>query len=354
MEFGGLLRYTYLLVAARSFSALEASVTTVRSFTGAAETAVPDEIIHVPGKEGRNVTVHAYLNEVAKKAKVEGRPCVTYITLHGTTPFDPGILLMLTSRIGGGFVLRRHGRDAGFIKHLLQSAVLAPIPLIILDSDYPHAPEYPFPAAIEDISSLVAYIRSRPDLYDPTKLLLGGFSAGANIALGVSTYLGERAINAGEPHPIQGIVAFYPPVNMTGSRRYENVERVQPRRTIHRVILPKNMGDFIHACYFNPSPDPGEDKRKPYASPALADVGTFPSKVLLITCEYDGLQASSEKFRAKLKTEGDGRIDVRGRCIEGVGHGWDGMITKEGVPGWKERVEAYDEAVKLVRDVAAN
>jgi hypothetical protein len=40
--------------------------------------------------------------------------------------------------------------------------------------------------------------------------------------------------------------------------------------------------------------------------------------------------------------------------VEGVGHGWDGMITKEGVPGWKERVEMYDEVAKLVHDVAAN
>ena len=353
MEFGGLLRYTFLLAIAKSLNAVATSVTTIRSFIGTAETAVPDEIIHVPGKEGRNVIVHAYLNEAAKRAKVKGRPCVTYITLHGTTPFDPGILLILTSRIGGGFILKGQGRDAGFIKHLLQSAVLDPIPLIILDSDYPHAPEYPFPAAIEDISSLVAYVRSRPDLYDPTKLLLGGFSAGANIALGVSTFLGEKAINAGEPHPIQGIVAFYPPVNLTGNRGRTGLN-VQPSHPIPGAVIPKQMSDFFDACYFNSSPDPDGDKRKPHASPALADVATFPSKVLLITCEYDHLQASSEQFRAKLKTEGDGRIDVRGRCIEGVGHGWDGMITKEGVPGWKERVEAYDEAVKLVRDVAAN
>ena len=106
------------------------------------------------------------------------------------------------------------------------------------------------------------------------------------------------------------------------------------------------------ACYFCNSPDPDADKRKPYASPIFAEVGTFPSKVLLITCEYDTLRLAGEEFRAKLKTEGDGKIDVRGRRIEGVGHGWDGMVKKEGVPGWKERVEMYDEAAKLVRDVA--
>ena len=55
---------------------------------GAIETSLPDEIISVPGKKGRNVTVHVYFNEAAKRAKAEGRPCVTYITLHGTVPFQ--------------------------------------------------------------------------------------------------------------------------------------------------------------------------------------------------------------------------------------------------------------------------
>ena len=112
------------------------------------------------------------------------------------------------------------------------------------------------------------------------------------------------------------------------------------------------MTNFFDACYFHSSPNPDEERQKPYASPILADVNTFPGKVLLITCEYDGLRTSSEEFRAKLMA--DGKIEVRGRIVEGVAHGWDSEITKEGAPGWKERVETYDEAAKLVRDVAAN
>jgi len=232
----------------------------------------------------------------------------------------------------------------------LQSAVLGSTPLVILDSDYPHAPEYPFPAPIEDVASLVTYVQAHPDLYDSNKLLIGGFSAGANIALGVSTLLGEEAIRAGKPHPLQGVAAFYPPVNLAD--RHMNPEIVPPPHPIPGMIIPKQMADLFDACYFCYSPDPDGDKRKPYASPIFADVGTFPSKVLLITCEYDKLQASGEKFREKLK-EGNGKMDVRGRGIEGVGHGWDSRIRKEGDPGWKERTETYDEVVKLIHDVAA-
>ena len=348
MTIGELLHYSFLRVAAGSFSGLQTGHTIVGSLLGTIETSVPDEVITVPGKAGRSVAVHVYLNEAAKKAKAEGRPCVTYITLHGTAHFHAYSKYLLVL-LGGGFILKRHGRDAGFINHLLQSSILESIPLIILDSDYPHAPEYPFPAPIEDISSLVAYVQAHPDIYDPTKLLIGGFSAGANIALGVSTFLGEEAIRANKPHPLQGVIAFYPSVNQANRL---DPSLVQPPHPIPGMVIPKRMSDFFMACYFYNSPDPDADKRKPYASPIFAEVGTFPSKVLLITCEYDTLRLASEEFRAKLKTEGDGKIDVRGRRIEGVGHGWDCMIKKEGDPGWKERVESYDEAAKLVRDVA--
>jgi len=276
-----------------------------------------------------------YVNEAAKTAKAASRPCATYINLHG-----------------GGFVLNRHGRDIGFIKHLLRTNILNSIPLIILDSDYPHAPEFPFPAPIEDIVSLVAYIQARPDLYDSTRLFVGGFSAGANIALGVITLLGEEALRAGKPHPIQGVVAFYPPVNFT-STSGDTKQPLRPPHPIPGVILPKQMTDFFDACYFR-SPDADGDKRKPHASPIFADVAAFPPRILLVSCEYDTLQASDEELRAKLKMDGKGKIDVRGRSIEGVGHGWDSMITKEGVPGWEERVEMYDEVAKLVRDVVTD
>ena len=259
------------------------------------------------------------------------------------------MLPILTGFVGGGFILKRHGRDAAFINHLLRSTVLESIPFILLDSDYPHAPEYPFPAAIEDIASLVAYVQAHPDLYDSTKLLIGGFSAGGNIALGVSTFLGEEAVRAGKPHPIKGVVALYPPVDLASRHK----DPVRPPHPIPGMIIPKSLKDLFDACYFL-SPDPDGEKRKPHASPIFANVGTFPSTIYLITCEHDKLLASSEEFRAKLLTEGGGKIDVRGRVIEGVGHGWDGMVTKEGAPGWKEKVETYDEVAKLVHELATN
>jgi hypothetical protein len=87
MTIGDLLRYSLLLSAARSFRALETGFMTLGSYSGAIETSVPEEVIVVPGKEGRSITVHVYVNEAAKTAKAASRPCATYINLHGTAYF---------------------------------------------------------------------------------------------------------------------------------------------------------------------------------------------------------------------------------------------------------------------------
>ena len=87
MTIGELLRYSYLRIAAGLFNWFHTGSTIVGSLSGTIETSVPDEVISVPGKSGRSVAVHVYLNEAAKKAKAERRPCVTYITLHGMTHF---------------------------------------------------------------------------------------------------------------------------------------------------------------------------------------------------------------------------------------------------------------------------
>lgn len=87
MSLRDLLHYLFLHIVAKSFCGLVATFAAVGSLIGTIERIVPDEQITVPGKKGRNVSVHVHLNEAAKRAKAERRPCATYITLHGTAPF---------------------------------------------------------------------------------------------------------------------------------------------------------------------------------------------------------------------------------------------------------------------------
>src|SRR5258708_33552265 len=98
MAFGDLLRYAFLFSAAGTFRALTTGITTDGLLVGILERNAPDEIISVPGKERRSVTVHVYLNEAAKSARAEGRPSVTYVNMHGTTPFQAGPIYLLAYR----------------------------------------------------------------------------------------------------------------------------------------------------------------------------------------------------------------------------------------------------------------
>jgi hypothetical protein len=86
MAIGDLLHKSFLFSAAKSFSALETSYTTIALYLGTLEARTPDKVIYVPGNEGRNITVHVHMSEAAKRAKAEGHPCVTYVNLHGAVP----------------------------------------------------------------------------------------------------------------------------------------------------------------------------------------------------------------------------------------------------------------------------
>ena len=70
----------------------------------------------------------------------------------------------------------------------------------IVSVDYRLSPEHKFPAAIEDALAVLAWLRATgTDLgIDPSRLSLGGASAGANLALGAALMSRDR----GEPGQI--------------------------------------------------------------------------------------------------------------------------------------------------------
>jgi len=67
---------------------------------------------------------------------------------------------------------------------------------IVLDSDYRKAPQNPFPACIQDAEDVCLYVLAHPEVYDVSKISVGGSSAGACIALAVGAKLGPEKIQA--------------------------------------------------------------------------------------------------------------------------------------------------------------
>ena len=77
--------------------------------------------------------------------------------------------------------------------------------IIVISLDYPKAPSHKYPAAVNALTDLVKAVLSDETLpLDKKKVAIGGFSAGANLALAVSQNHRDK---------IGGVVAFYPAVD---------------------------------------------------------------------------------------------------------------------------------------------
>jgi len=103
---------------------------------------------------------------------------------------------------GGGFVLCSLDTHDRVMRLLALDSGAA-----VIGVDYRMAPEYPFPAPLDDCVAAVRWIRAEAAALgvDPDRLVLAGDSAGANLAL--ASLLDLRA--AGEADGVRGAALFY-------------------------------------------------------------------------------------------------------------------------------------------------
>ena len=93
------------------------------------------------------------------------------------------------------------------------AASLASSGYVVIAIDYRHAPEWQWPAQIEDVRTALSWIAKHAAEYggDPNKIVLIGRSAGAHLA--------TMAAWAGSPVKIRGVVSYYGPVDLVESYR---------------------------------------------------------------------------------------------------------------------------------------
>jgi acetyl esterase/lipase len=207
----------------------------------------------------------------------------------------------------------------------------------VLDASYALAPEYPFPAALEDVEDLVLQVLGHPDKYDAKNIVLSGFSSGANLALAASANPEQSKI---PKNAIRAVSVFYPPTNMT----------IAPaeKRTVDGSLpnIPTPLAIIMSAFRTSYMP-PGVDPTNPRLSVLMADPNNFPDHVLIITAEKDRLTPEAEELAAKLKGVGK---QVLLKRFDGVGHGWDKTKDEESNDA-KVREEAYDLVIRFLSDI---
>ena len=175
----------------------------------------------------------------------------------------------------------------------------------IVSVDYRLSPEHKFPAAIEDALAVLAWLRATgADLgIDPSRLSLGGASAGANLALGAALMSRDR----GEPG-----LAFL--LLMYGA--YGGGAETESARLFGggEFGLTSTAMQYFWNNYARDSADLSD----PYVAPLNADLRGLPSCYLNsagIDVLRDDTRALADRLRAA-------RVPVQHREVAGVIHGF--------------------------------
>jgi len=159
---------------------------------------------------------------------------------------------------GGAYLIGSPATHRAITGHLARRGKLAVCAL-----DYRLAPEHPFPAGLND--GLAAYEALLAQGFGGAQIMLGGDSAGGNLALGLAL----RIKQAGLPLPA-ALVCFSPLTDATLSQLH------QPPAGDPLLSLA-----WIHQAgsLFCP---PGVDRRDPFLSPVYADLSGLPPLLIQV------------------------------------------------------------------------
>ena len=185
---------------------------------------------------------------------------------------------------------------------------------------YPLAPEHPFPAAPNHC--LAAYRALLASGVDPAEVIVGGDSAGGNLALGLLADL--RA--AGDPLPA-GVFAVSPLLDLTFSGGSIETNAAQ------EVVLPAMRLDEAARTYLN-----GHAADDPRASPLFADFSGAPP-IWLAVGDTEILLDDTLRLADRLKAQ---QVEVDLTVARDLPHVWtlfynlipEANATLDQLAGW--------------------
>jgi acetyl esterase len=177
--------------------------------------------------------------------------------------------------------------------------------LIVISVDYRRAPEYKFPAAIDDAIAATAWIADHAGQLgiDATRLCVGGDSAGGNLAAVVAIAARESKRPA-----IAGQVLVYPATDFA-------MTHPSHREPETSILLTHTVIRWFRDHYLTSAAD-GDDWR---ASPARLKTLTGLPPAYVLTAGADPLRDEGEEYAKRLEQAG---VAVTYRTFPGQFHGF--------------------------------
>ena len=240
------------------------------------------------------------------------------------TPRGNGPFPVLSWFHGGGWVVGDLDTADGTARHLAVESGC-----VVVSVDYRLAPEAKFPAAADDCYSATQWIAQNAAgiNVDPTRIAVGGDSAGGNLAAAVSLMARDR----GGPIIVFQLLVYPVTAWDFGTDSYRENSNGYPLTT-----------DAMK-WYWNHYLTSEADAANPYAAPMVAKDLTGLPPALTITAEFDPLRDEGEAYGQRLQAAGVTNTNSR---YDGMIHGFFGMsaIMDQGKHAISEASTALKQA----------
>src|SRR5450830_2021987 len=239
--------------------------------------------------------------------------------IHVYTPEGNGPFPVMVYYHGGGFVIADTKTYDASPRALAKMANA-----VMVAVDYHLAPEHKFPAAPNDAFAAYEWTiaHAKAINVDPTRVAVGGESAGGNLATVVSLMARDKKVQM----PVHQLLV-YPVVD-------DDMNNASYQRNANAKPLNKAMMAWFFKHYAG-------DPKNPYALPIKADSLKGLPPATIVAAEIDPLLTEGKAYAEKLKKNGD-KVDYKE--YSGVTHEFFGMGAV--VPKAKDAEQYAADALK--------
>jgi acetyl esterase len=222
---------------------------------------------------------------------------------------------------GGGSVLGHPEMDDPFLPRVAADANIK-----IISVDYSLSPQSKFPVSLNECYAVIKYAQEHADEFgvDPTRIAVGGHSAGGNLSASICLLNAER-----QDLNLKAAILDYPAFDIYTSP----YDKPRGGGLVGRFFLSPSMMTFFSASYASES-----EYKNPLVSPIYASsdqLRTFPP-TLIITAGKDTLCKEAEQFRDMLQSSG---VTVAHKRFEKSQHGFTIFKGADSREGWRLMIE---------------